>query len=90
MHLRGRENILKRLVVHSGVGEPEAALAVKNYRCWNATRLAGARLKPTQKAFRACGSTIMLDRNRRLNDSGQIAPNDFRRRVKIACFTSRC
>ena len=93
LHLRGRENILKRLVVHSGAANL-GLLMRKLFGKGTPRGLVGVFSAIISAAERfhtplVCASDADQE-IRRLVGSGQIDSNDFRRGVKTARFTSRC
>ena len=94
LHLRGRENILKRLVVHSGAANL-GLLMRKLFGKGTPRGLAGAtasalfRLRMLLYPPLVCHSDS-AQKARRLDGSCRPGSNDFRRGVKTASFTSRC
>ena len=93
LHLRGRENILKRLVVHSGAANL-GLLMRKLFGKGTPRGLAGALpaiISAANASTRLWSAPATLVRKIwRLDGSGQAGSNDFRRGMKTACFTSRC
>jgi hypothetical protein len=93
LHLRGRENILRRLVVHSGAanlgllmrelfGKGHAARPCRNFisYCLGSERF----FSPLVCAGDAGQKIPQLD------GSCHVGSNDYRRGMKKASFTSRC
>ena len=93
LHLRGRENILKRLVVHSGAANL-GLLMRKLFGKGTPRGLAGtlpAIISAVNASIRLWSvPATLLKKLGHSDDSRQDGSNDFRRGIKTACFTSRC
>jgi hypothetical protein len=93
LHLRGRETILKRLVVHSGPAN--LGLLMRNLFGKGTPRgLAGAQPAIISAVIAFYTPLVYTSDTaqevRPPDGSGQDGSNDFRRGVKTASFTSRC
>jgi transposase len=93
LHLRGRENILKRLVMHSGAAN--LGLLMRQLFGKGTPRgLAGtlsAIISAVNASIHLWAAPAMLVRTLRdSNCSRHTDSNDYRRRMKTACFTTCC
>jgi transposase len=93
VHLRGQENILKRLVVHAGAAN--LGLLMRKFFGKGTPRSLAGRLPamiPGAETFTRLWTVpaILIRKFGRLLGSGQINSDALHRRVKLASFTSRC